>query len=321
MFPLLKFGRDYATKFMLSGSTSRTLLKSLFLFVAFVMLPENLPRYPAPAKLNLNLHIVGRRANGYHELESIFTLIDWCDTLCITPRHDGQIILHTPTQGVEPKDDLTVRATQLLQLVSGNLKNGADIWLEKKLPMGGGLGGGSSDAATVLMVLNHLWQCQLSTTKLIELGVQLGADVPFFLFGQTAFARGIGEQLQTIDVPEQWYLIAHPDAHVATAPIFAHPDLPRNTPRCPEPSFTTLQPFHNDMQTVVMALYPAVKQVFQQLQAFGEPIMTGSGACVFLRFDNQQAAQEVAFRLPDSLKIKLAKGLPTHPLQQILSVS
>ncbi|MBR6877214.1 MAG: 4-(cytidine 5'-diphospho)-2-C-methyl-D-erythritol kinase, partial [Neisseriaceae bacterium] len=170
------------------------------------MLPESLPRYLAPAKLNLNLHIIGQREDGYHELESIFTLIDWADELCLQVREDGNICLHTITPNVLPEQDLTVRAAKLLQHVSGS-HLGADIWLQKHLPMGGGLGGGSSDAATVLLVLNHLWQTHFSDDALIKLAVKLGADVPFFVFGQTAFARGIGERLQVINVPEKWYLV------------------------------------------------------------------------------------------------------------------
>lgn len=282
------------------------------------MLPAHLPHYPAPAKLNLNLHIVGRRADGYHELESIFTLIDWCDYLSITVRDDNRIVLHTPTQGVEPEQDLTVRAAELLRAFSGCLNQGADIWLQKNLPMGGGLGGGSSDAATVLLVLNKLWQCGLSMQQLIDLGAQLGADVPFFIFGQTAFARGIGEQLSPIAVPPQWYVIAKPDAHVATPRIFAHPDLTRNTPRCMQPSFMGLQPFHNDMQAVVLQQYPEVKQVFEALKPFGEPLMTGSGACLFLRFNDENSARQTVDRLPEYLNVQLARGLDNHPLQAML---
>lgn len=282
------------------------------------MLPQNLTHYPAPAKLNLNLHIVGRLANGYHELESIFTLIDWNDYLAIEPRNDGQIVLHTPTLGVEPEQDLTVRAAKLLQTVSGSLKQGANIWLEKNLPMGGGLGGGSSDAATVLLVLNHLWHCHLSQQQLIDLGAKLGADVPFFIFGQSAFARGIGEQLTPIDIPQQWYLIVKPDAHVSTPKIFAHPNLTRNTPRCSNPTFQNLQPFHNDMQAVVLEEYPPVKQAFMQLEPFGKPIMTGSGACLFLRFNTEQEAKETAQRLPENLNTQIARGLTQHPLSTML---
>lgn len=278
------------------------------------MLPESLPRYLAPAKLNLNLHIIGRREDGYHELESIFTLIDWADELCLQVREDGKICLHTITPNVLPEQDLTVRAAKLLQHVSGS-HLGADIWLQKHLPMGGGLGGGSSDAATVLLVLNHLWQTHFSDDVLIELAVKLGADVPFFVFGQTAFARGIGERLQAINVPEKWYLVVKPNVHIATPKIFAHPDLTRNTPPCINPSYTALQPFKNDMQAVVLKEYPEVLQVFNILKQYGQPLMTGSGACVFLTFDDEQSAQKVANKLPKQWQIHIAKSLTKHPVK------
>lgn len=278
------------------------------------MLPESLPRYLAPAKLNLNLHIIGRREDGYHELESIFTLIDWADELCLQVRKDGKICLHTITPNVLPEQDLTVRAAKLLQHVSGS-HLGADIWLQKHLPMGGGLGGGSSDAATVLLVLNHLWQTHFSDDVLIELAVKLGADVPFFVFGQTAFARGIGERLQAINVPEKWYLVVKPNVHIATPKIFAHPDLTRNTPPCINPSYTALQPFKNDMQAVVLKEYPEVLQVFNILKQYGQPLMTGSGACVFLTFDDEQSAQKIANKLPEQWQIHIAKSLTKHPVK------
>lgn len=283
------------------------------------MLPEHFPHYPSPAKLNLDLRIIGRLPNGYHALESIFTLIDLCDTLCIAPRDDGQIILHTPTQGIEPEQDLTVRAAKLLQQHSGSLKNGADIWLDKKIPMGGGLGGGSSNAATVLMVLNDLWACHLSVAQLIDLGVKLGADVPFFIFGETAFARGVGEQLQAIDVPPQYYVVVRPDEHVATPKIFAHPDLPRNSPSNPQPTWANLQPLRNDMQGVVLQAYPKVQAAFDILAQHGEPRMTGSGACVFLACETAAQAQAIAFRLPENLQAWCVNALPRHPLLSKLS--
>lgn len=284
------------------------------------MLPENLPHYPSPAKLNLDLRIIGRLPNGYHALESIFTLIDLCDTLCIAPRDDGQIILHTPTQGVAPEHDLTVRAAKLLREFSGSLKKGADIWLDKKIPMGGGLGGGSSNAATVLMVLNHLWDCQLNTAQLIDLGVKLGADVPFFIFGETAFARGVGEQLHAIDVPQQYYVLVHPDEHVATPKIFAHPDLPRNSPSNSQPTWANLQPLRNDMQGVVLQDYPKVQAAFKLLARFGEPRMTGSGACLFLTCETETQAHEIQSKLPENCQNWTVCGLSQHPLFSILSI-
>lgn len=273
-----------------------------------------MPSYPAPAKLNLDLRITGRRADGYHELESIFTLIDLQDTLDIEPRDDGRIVLHTPLSDVPPEQDLCVRAARALQNFSGCLK-GADIRVEKRIPTGGGLGGGSSDAATVLMVLNRLWDLNLPSNTLQKIGLTLGADVPFFLFGQSAFARGIGEILTPLALPPQWYVLVRPDAHVATPKVFAHPDLPRNSTPCAAPSFAALQPFRNDMQAVVLAGYPPVAAAFRLLQDYGSPRMTGSGACLFLAFDNAAEAEAVLSRLPETLESWCVAGLAEHPLR------
>ncbi|MDO4434145.1 MAG: 4-(cytidine 5'-diphospho)-2-C-methyl-D-erythritol kinase [Alysiella sp.] len=282
------------------------------------MLPKHIPHYFAPAKLNLDLRITGRRDDGYHLLESIFVLIDWGDTLAIQKREDEQIILHTPTQGVLPENDLTVRAAHLLQQHSSCLK-GADIWIQKRIPMGGGLGGGSSDAATVLMVLNRLWQCGFSRQKMMDLGVQLGADVPFFLFGQSAFARGIGEQLQAIEVPDLWFNIVCPPVHIATARIFQHPSLTRNSQPAHEISYAALQPFRNDMQSVVLAEYPQINEIYVALSGLGVPLMTGSGACFFLSSDNPIIAQSLANRLPENWYHHQAVLLQQHPLFDYLN--
>lgn len=283
-----------------------------------MMLPENGVRYLSPAKLNLDLRIIGKLPNGYHALESIFTLIDLYDTLCITPRDDGQIVLHTPTPDVPPELDLTVRAAKLLQSFSGSLK-GANIWLEKKIPMGGGLGGGSSNAATVLLVLNELWACGLSQQQLIDLAVKLGADVPFFIFGQTAFARGVGEQLQAIDIPKQYYVLVKPDVHVATPKIFAHPDLPRNSASNPQPTWQNMQPLRNDMQAVVLQYYSVVRAAFDELAKHGEPRMTGSGACLFLTCESLDLAREIGNLLPENLQYWCVAGLNRSPLFHLLS--
>ena len=273
-----------------------------------------MPSYPAPAKLNLELRITGRRADGYHELESIFTLIDLQDTLDIEPRDDGRIVLHTPLSDVPPEQDLCVRAARALQNFSGCLK-GADIRVEKRIPTGGGLGGGSSDAATVLMVLNRLWDLNLPSNTLQKIGLTLGADVPFFLFGQSAFARGIGEILTPLALPPQWYVLVRPNVHVATPKVFAHPDLPRDSTPCAAPSFAALQPFRNDMQAVVLAEYPPVTAAFRLLQDYGNPRMTGSGACLFLAFDNAAEAEAVLSRLPETLESWCVAGLAEHPLR------
>nr|WP_314489092.1 4-(cytidine 5'-diphospho)-2-C-methyl-D-erythritol kinase [uncultured Kingella sp.] len=284
------------------------------------MLPTHLPHYPAPAKLNLDLRIIRQRPDGYHDIESIFTLINLSDTLAIAPRNDNQITLHTPTPNVPPEQDLTVRAAQALRQATGSLKTqttplGADIWLHKTIPMGGGLGGGSSNAATVLIVLNQLWQLNLSPEQLIQIATPLGADVPFFVYGQTAFARGIGEQLQPISIPEQHYVLVHPNAHIPTAQIFQHPDLPRNSPSTPHPSYTALQPLRNDMQNIVLQNYPTVAAAYHQLQAHGTPQLTGSGACLFLPTASLAAAQRIQSQLPPELESWAVSPLPNHPLK------
>ena len=281
------------------------------------MLPPHLPHYPAPAKLNLDLRIIRQRPDGYHDIESLFTLINLADTLAIAPRRDHQIILHTPTPNVPPAQNLTVRAAQALRQAIGSLKTsfGADIWLHKTIPMGGGLGGGSSNAATVLIVLNHLWQLNLSQEQLIQIATPLGADVPFFIYGQTAFARGIGEQLQPIAIPEQHYVLVHPNAHIPTAQIFQHPQLPRNSPSTPNPSYTALQPLRNDMQNIVLQNYPPVAAAYRQLQAYGTPRLTGSGACLFLPTDSLEAAEYIRSQLSPNLESWAVSPLPAHPLK------
>ena len=273
--------------------------------------------FPAPAKLNLDLRIIGRRADGYHLLESIFCLIDLCDTVWLLPREDGQIILHNPAGGIPPEQDLSHRAARLLQQFSGS-PDGVEIWLGKHIPSGGGLGGGSSDAATVLFALNHLWHTAVPPETLRALGLKLGADVPFFLFGQSAFVQGIGEILSPLAVPEQWYVVVRPDAHVTTPKIFTHPNLTRNSPPCAQPSFTQLQPFRNDMQAVVLAEYPPVAAAFRLLQDYGTPQLTGSGACLFIACTTQGEAEYIYSRLPENLAAWCVPGLDRHPLQAIL---
>lgn len=283
------------------------------------MLPTDWPRYPAPAKLNLDLRITGRRADGYHLLESVFVLIGWQDTLCIMPRADSDIVQQTPLPGVPDGQDLCVRAARALQQFSGCC-SGADIWLDKQLPMGGGLGGGSSNAATVLAVLNRLWNLHLPPAQLMQIGLALGADVPFFLFGQSAFARGVGEELQPLAVPPQWFVVVKPDAHVPTPAVFAHPDLLRNSPAFSgslNGSLAALQPLRNDMQAVVLQDYPQVAAAFAQLSAFGQPRLTGSGACLFLDGLDETAARQIAANLPENMCPQAVPLLARHPLCEI----
>ena len=269
----------------------------------------------APAKLNLDLRIVGRRADGYHLLESIFTLIELYDHIWFSVNQTGCIKLHTPTDGITEEQDLCVRAARLLSDHTGT-KYGVDIWLEKQIPVGGGLGGGSADAAVVLMVLNRLWQLNLSKTELLQLGVRLGADVPFFIFGQSAFARGIGEQLSPISLPKQWYVIIKPPVHVSTPKIFAHKDLTRDSKPRIMPDFQAGQHWRNDMQSVVLAEYPAVKAAFDVLAEYGSPMMSGSGACVFLSFNSESAAQAVYNKVSCAHQVYCVASLTRHPFYQ-----
>ncbi|PIT49288.1 4-(cytidine 5'-diphospho)-2-C-methyl-D-erythritol kinase [Snodgrassella alvi] len=269
----------------------------------------------APAKLNLDLRIVGRRADGYHLLESIFTLITLYDQIWFKINRTGSIKLHTPVADIEPEEDLCVRAAQLLRRHTGT-RLGVDIWLDKQIPIGGGLGGGSADAAVVLMALNRLWQLELNKTQLLQLGVQLGADVPFFIFGQSAFARGIGEDLSPIILPKQWYVIIKPPVHVSTPKIFAHKDLTRDSKPRIMPDFQAEQHWRNDMQSVVLAEYPAVKVAFDVLAEYGSPMMSGSGACVFLPFDSENAAQAVYNKVFYAHQAYCVASLAKHPFYQ-----
>lgn len=276
--------------------------------------------WPAPAKINLFLHVVGRRADGYHLLETLFRFIDHGDTLRFAPRDDGQIVLETPIRGVAPETDLTVRAARALQAATG-CTQGAHLWLDKRLPMGGGLGGGSSDAATVLVALNHLWQLGLSRQALQEIGLGLGADVPIFVFGHNAFAQGVGEALQAVTLPEAWYLIVEPPVSVPTPTIFKSPDLRRNTP-----SLNGFDGQHwvvgellggNDLEPVACTLFPPVANALAALRQHTPARMSGSGACVFAEFASEAAALAVLQRLQGAdpaCRGWVAAGLPCHPL-------
>ncbi|PKO94355.1 MAG: 4-(cytidine 5'-diphospho)-2-C-methyl-D-erythritol kinase [Betaproteobacteria bacterium HGW-Betaproteobacteria-10] len=269
--------------------------------------------WPAPAKLNLFLHVIGRRADGYHLLQSVFRFIDRADQLHFEARQDDQIVLATPIPGVPPETDLTVRAARLLQATSGS-RQGVTIHLDKQLPMGGGLGGGSSDAATVLLALNHLWQSGLSRRELEKLGLTLGADVPVFIHGQNTFAEGVGETFTDIDLPAASYLILHPAVNVPTGAIFTAPELQRDTPSI-TPSTWRYGEGHNDLEPVACGKFPAVAEHLAWLRQFApQAMMTGSGACVFAAFADRSAAQKILAMRPAKMSGWLADGLPEHPL-------
>ncbi|MGL4316866.1 MAG: 4-(cytidine 5'-diphospho)-2-C-methyl-D-erythritol kinase [Pseudomonas sp.] len=267
---------------------------------------------PAPAKLNLMLHILGRRADGYHELQTLFQFIDHGDQLGFSARADGEIRLHTDIPGVPHDSNLIVRAARQLQQ-QADCTQGADIWLDKQLPMGGGIGGGSSDAATTLLGLNHLWQLDWSEDQLAQLGLGLGADVPVFVRGRAAFAEGVGERLQAVTLAEPWYLVAVPQVAISTAEVFADPELTRNT------SAITVRSLpegggHNDCQPVVEKRYPEVRNALNLLNKFVPAKMTGTGACVFGIFPNQADADKVSRQLPATLPSFVARGCNRSPL-------
>ncbi len=261
---------------------------------------------PAPAKLNLMLHILGRRADGYHELQTLFQFLEFGDELGFALRQDGQIHLHTTVDGVPHDSNLIVRAARLLQQHS-NSPLGADIWLDKRLPMGGGIGGGSSDAATTLLGLNHLWQLGCSEDQLAALGLSLGADVPVFVRGHAAFAEGVGEKLQPITLSEPWFLVVIPQVLVSTVEIFSDPELTRDTPPIKVRSLLE-GGGRNDCQPVVLKRYPEVRNALILLSKFVPTRLTGTGACVFGSFPSWDDADKVARQLPASLPRFIAQG-------------
>ena len=271
--------------------------------------------YPAPAKINLFLHVTGRRADGYHCLQTLFRLLDYGDSLQFAPREDTEVVLASPLPGVPPEQDLTLRAVRLLQAETG-CRKGVTISLRKRLPMGGGLGGGSSDAATVLLALNHLWQLGLSRRRLQEIGLALGADVPVFIFGQSAFAEGVGEELQALSLPAAWYLVLEPPVQVPTAAIFGAPELRRDTPPIRAGDWRPGIGL-NDLEPVAAARYPVVAEYLRWLSAFGPARMSGSGACVFSEFVHRDEAGRVLDARPEGMRGWLAAGLDQHPLYDL----
>jgi len=272
---------------------------------------------PAPAKLNLMLHITGRRADGYHNLQTLFQFIDLCDELSFRLRDDDQLTLEPQIDGVDFEDNLIIKAARALQANSDKAL-GADIRLTKQLPMGGGLGGGSSDAATTLLALNHLWQLQLSFDQLADIGLTLGADVPVFVRGQAAFAEGVGEILTpTPELDEPWYLVVAPQAHVNTGKIFSNKCLTRDTD--PISIRTALRrEGNNDCQAVVSTLYPEVGKALNLLNNFSPAKLTGTGACIFSSFGSEAEAIRVSDQLPAEYVSFVAKGVNTSPVHKIL---
>ena len=286
----------------------------------------SLKNCPAPAKLNLFLHVNGRRADGYHLLQTVFQLIDHGDTLHFELRDDDAIRRVTDLPGVPEESDLIIRAARLLQAEvlrrTGALPRGVDIAIDKVLPMGGGLGGGSSDAATTLMALNSLWQAGLSKEELMALGLPLGADIPFFIFGETAFAEGVGEAMRPVNAPDCWYVVIEPGVAVPTAAIFCSEHLTRDTPVVIITDFSShlenrngLKGFgKNDLQQVATKLFPPVAEAIEWLSAYGDARMTGSGACVFSAVATEAEADAVLAKVPAKWRAWKAKALNRHPI-------
>jgi 4-diphosphocytidyl-2-C-methyl-D-erythritol kinase len=277
----------------------------------------------APAKLNLFLHVTGRRADGYHLLQTVFQLLDVGDKLHFRVRDDGVIERINDIPGVPEESDLTVRAAKLLQSVCGT-RLGADIAVEKRLPMGGGLAGGSSDAATTLVALNHLWDAGLDRQALMNLGLRLGADVPFFIFGRNAFAEGVGEALQEVATPACWYVVIEPGVAAPTAAIFSDPGLTRDTKAVRITDFSEASKTfgRNDLQVVACKLFPPIAKAIEWLRQFGDARMTGSGACVFCAFSQEHEADEVLAAMRSTgdahWKAWKAKAIERHPLSHLL---
>lgn len=274
--------------------------------------------WPAPAKLNLFLHITGRRADGYHELQSVFRLLDWGDRVRLARRDDGQVRRIGPSvAGVAEADDLAVRAAILLKN-HANVAEGADITVEKRIPAGGGFGGGSSDAATVLVGLNHLWQAGLDVDALAGLGLQLGADVPVFVRGHNAWAEGVGERLTPMALPPAWYVIADPGVHVPTAALFGSPDLTRDAPVAKIADFASGSLLGNAFEPVLRRREPAVEAVLIALDSIGRARLTGSGSGCFVEFDTRAAAEQGLAKLPEGLRAWVAAGVERSPLLDVL---
>lgn len=271
---------------------------------------------PAPAKLNLFLHVVGRRADGYHLLQTAFRLLDCADTLDFSRRDDGAIRRLSALPGVAAEDDLVVRAARLLQAHTGT-RHGADIVVHKRLPLGGGIGGGSSDAATTLIALNRLWDTGVARAELQTLALQLGADVPVFIFGRDAFAEGVGEELQPLSLEPASYVLVFPGVTVPTARIFSAQDLTRNTAPIKMPDFVAGST-RNDLQPVACKLYPQVQDAIDWLQRFAPARMTGSGACVFAAIRSHDEAQRIAQQCPAGWTAWAARSLARHPLYEWL---
>ena len=281
--------------------------------------------WPAPAKLNLFLHVTGQRADGYHDLQTLFQIIDLCDELAfeidrsgVIARVDDAASAPGPLAAIPSAEDLCVRAATLLRAKAGDPALGVRIRLRKRIPLGGGLGGGSSDAATTLLVLNRLWGCNLPVLQLAELGLTLGADVPVFVQGESGLGEGVGERLTALTLPERWFLVLHPGVSVPTRDIFQASELTRNSPILTIPALLA-SGGRNDCEPVVCKRYPQVAEALDWLGRFAPSRLTGTGSCLFASFDSAAAAERVAARVPDVWRVWVARGLSHSPLQALLT--
>ena len=271
-------------------------------------------RWPAPAKLNLFLHVVGRRADGYHLLQTAFQLLDWGDEVRLRVRHDGEIRRIDPLPGVPDDLDLGVRAAHALKRATG-CRLGADIAIDKRVPIGGGLGGGSSDAATVLLALNSLWGTALDEDALADIAIGLGADVPVFVRGTSAWAEGIGERLTGLDLPERWYVVVDPGVPVPTRELFQVPELTRNSPQLTIPLFVSGVPTGNAFQPVVRERFPAVAAALEWLGRHGEARLSGSGGAVFAAVESRETGEALLRDIPGGFRGWVVRGVNESPLR------
>ena len=268
----------------------------------------------SPAKVNLFLHIIGRKSNGYHNLETIFQLLDYGDSISFSARCDSRITLHSNVNDIPRNDNLIIRAAELLRKKAG-IKKGCSILLNKIIPMGAGLGGGSSNAATTLVALNSIWNCGLALQELSDLGQTLGADIPVFVNGNTSFAESTGEILSPLELREKWFLVITPICHISTQEIFSQPQLTRNSPPIKIRALPSGRG-RNDCQEVVLSEYPEVREVLDWLENFAEALLTGTGSSVFCKFDNQKEALRVLNEVPKKWRGFVARGINSSPVQQ-----
>ena len=274
--------------------------------------------WPSPAKINLFLHVCSQFENGYHELQTLFQLLDYCDEIGTQLNLSGEISLANNIEGVKFEDNLIVKAATELLPYRRDDSYGVKLFVRKRIPMGGGLGGGSSNAATVLVALNHLWKCELNTKQLLTIALRLGADVPVFVNGMSAFAEGVGETLISVSIPETFYLVATPKVHISTASVFGHPDLPRNTPKIDFSNYH-FEETRNDCEKLVSNTHPEVANLLQWLVHYAPSRMTGTGASVFAQFSSKKDAENVLKQLPNGVSGFVAKGIDSSPLHSVLT--